>query len=391
MTFQVEATYGADSDTDTIVITVNNNINEAPTASAGNVTVDEDNTATVTLAGTDLNPADTITTYRVETLPNNGTLKLGGAAVNVSDTVTAAQIVAGDLTFDPDGNWNGVTGFTFKVSDWADWSANTATHSITVTAVNDVPTTTNIADVNVNEDAADTVVDLFGEFDDIEDADADLIYTITSNTNGGLFDGTTIDGVAGTLTLDYAANQSGNADITVRATDSGGLWVEDTFTVTVYGLDDGLVGHWELDDAGGGTAADSSDNGNNGTLTGGTWTYGWLGGGLECNGNSDYVSVPNAGNLQLTNILTISAWIKGDSWSSGTDVDIIARKGENNPNNYQLAVADGQVTLYLDDGDNNGFRGDTVLNTDQWYHVAATWDGTTVEIYVDGVLVLCKN
>ncbi len=58
-----------------------------------------------------------------------------------------------------------------------------------------------------------------------------MTYTITNNTNGGLFDSTNI--AAGNLTLDYTANASGTADITVRATDTGGLWVEDTFTVTV--------------------------------------------------------------------------------------------------------------------------------------------------------------
>jgi len=79
-------------------------------------------------------------------------------------------------------------------------------------------------------------------------------------------------------------------------------------------------------------------------------------------------------------------WIKGDSWDSGTNVDVIARKGEGNPNNYQLAIADGLATLYFDEGDGGGYRGDTLLNTGQWYHIAATWDGTTVRIYVDGVL-----
>ena len=39
--------------------------------------------------------------------------------------------------------------------------------------------------------------------------------------------------MAGSLTLDYAADQNGAADITVRATDTGGLFVESTFTVTV--------------------------------------------------------------------------------------------------------------------------------------------------------------
>jgi len=40
----------------------------------------------------------------------------------------------------------------------------------------------------------------------------------------------------------------------------------------------------------------------------------------------------------------------------------------------------------LGDGDAGGIRGDTVLETGRWYHVAATWNGSVVKIYVDGDL-----
>jgi len=150
-----------------------------------------------------------------------------------------------------------------------------------------------------------------------------------------------------------------------------------------------LIGWWKLDETSGLIAADSSVFGNDGTLpnmAGNEWTNGVVDGALEFDGTDDYVSVPNSSSLQLTSALTMAGWIKADSWGSGTDVDIIARKGEDNPNNYQLAIADGLATLYLDDGDGSGYRGDTLLNTGQWYHVAATWDGSTVRVYVDGVL-----
>ena len=48
--------------------------------------------------------------------------------------------------------------------------------------------------------------------------------------------------MAGTLTLDYAADQNGMADITVRTTDTSGLWVESTFTVTVNPVNDAPMG-----------------------------------------------------------------------------------------------------------------------------------------------------
>ncbi len=100
---------------------------------------------------------------------------------------------------------------------------------------NPAPTTSGIADVNVNTDAADTVIDLFAAFDDAEDPDPALTYSIEHNTNSSLFTATAIDGALGTLTLDYAAATNDTADITIRATDTGNpaLFVETTFTVTV--------------------------------------------------------------------------------------------------------------------------------------------------------------
>lgn len=150
----------------------------------------------------------------------------------------------------------------------------------------------------------------------------------------------------------------------------------------------GLVGHWRLNETSGSTAADSTIFAENGTVSGGaSWSSDCGGmGNFDFNGNSQYISIGNAAHLQPTSMLSIAAWIKGDSWSSGSDVDVILRKGEGNPNNFQLAIADGRATLYLDDSDTNGIRSNTVLSTGQWYHVAATWDGATAKIYIDGQL-----
>ena len=159
-------------------------------------------------------------------------------------------------------------------------------------------------------------------------------------------------------------------------------------TIVADADDPSLVGWWKLDETSGLTAADSSLFGNDGILTSGEWTNGVVGGALEFNGTDGYVSVPSSSSMQFTSALTIAGWIKADSWDSGNDVDPIARKGEGNPNNYQLAVVDGSATFYLDGGeaDDDGFVGNTPLNTDQWYHIAATWDGGAVRIYVDGVV-----
>jgi VCBS repeat-containing protein len=148
----------------------------------------------------------------------------------------------GSFSYDPNGAFDYLDAgeqasetFNYTANDGS-LDSNAVTATITVTGVNDNPATNGIADVTVAEDAADSVIDLYAAFADVEDLDPALTYTITGNTNAGLFTSTNIAG--GNLTLDYAPDANGTADITVRATDTGGLWVESTFTVTVNPAND---------------------------------------------------------------------------------------------------------------------------------------------------------
>ncbi|HZJ13627.1 MAG TPA: Ig-like domain-containing protein [Chthoniobacteraceae bacterium] len=74
-------------------------------------------------------------------------------------------------------------------------------------------------------------------FTDLEDASAGLTYTVRTNTNGGLVT-TSINNSTDVLTLDYVDNAFGTANITIRATDTTSLFVEDTFVVTVNVVND---------------------------------------------------------------------------------------------------------------------------------------------------------
>ncbi len=89
-----------------------------------------------------------------------------------------------------------------------------------------------IADVTVDENAPDEVIDLFAAFEDDEDPDEALTYEL-ANTNEALFAETVLDPVAGSLRLVFAPDTSGSAVLTVTATDTGGLGVETEFMVTV--------------------------------------------------------------------------------------------------------------------------------------------------------------
>ena len=104
-------------------------------------------------------------------------------------------------------------------------------------AVNTAPISNGITDVTVTEGADDTAIALFDVFDDAQDADSALTYEVIGNTNAGLFaTAPAINPTTGVLTLDYAATGTGTADVTVRATDTEGLFTEETFTVSVNAL-----------------------------------------------------------------------------------------------------------------------------------------------------------
>jgi hypothetical protein len=150
----------------------------------------------------------------------------------------------------------------------------------------------------------------------------------------------------------------------------------------------GFIGYWRLNETAGTLAVDSTIFKSDGTVFGRpNWSTRCNGVAvLDFNGSSNYISIPNAPHLQLKDSVTMAAWIKGDSWGSASNVNAILRKGDDNPNSYQLAIVDGRVALYLDDSDAGGIRGRTVLNSGEWYHVAATWDGREAKIFINGVL-----
>lgn len=153
---------------------------------------------------------------------NTGTLTY---ALNGNSGTAFMQIEltdTGDSTPPPNDDTSEFVAFTISVSS----GSNTA------------PTTTGIADVNVLEDAANSVIDLAAVFADVEDGAANLNYVVQSNTNAALFSSIAIDLATDELTLDYQADANGTSVITIQATDSGGLSITSTFTVTVTAVND---------------------------------------------------------------------------------------------------------------------------------------------------------
>ncbi|MDP6636788.1 MAG: CotH kinase family protein, partial [Phycisphaerae bacterium] len=199
-------------------------VNDAPEAvnPVADFAVEEDASGTtIDLSSVfdDVDPGDTLT-YQVMLNTNSG--------------LVATGVVGSDLTLSYIENQNGSADITVRATDSAAPALFAEdTFTVTVDPVNDVPTVTDpVADVSVFENDSDTVVGASAVFSDADAGDT-LTLSIEGNTNPDLV---TVSLNVDELTLSYAADQSGSADITIRATDSGapGLWVEDTFTVTVH-------------------------------------------------------------------------------------------------------------------------------------------------------------
>ncbi len=202
-------------------VTVNAGDDNPTTSGISNITVNEDSANTVINLLTSFNDTEDGTglTYTVQSNTNSGLVN--------------ASISGGNLTLSFTANGNGTANITVRGTDSGGLYAETA-FTVTVNAVNDNPATTGISNITVNEDSANTVINLLTSFNDIEDGTG-LVYSVQANTNPGLVSAA-VSG--GNLTLSYTANGNGSANITVRGTDSGGLFAETTFTVTVNAGDD---------------------------------------------------------------------------------------------------------------------------------------------------------
>ncbi len=163
-----------------------------------------------------------------------------------------------------------------------------------------------------------------------------------------------------------------------------------------------LIGHWKFDEGSGITTQDSSGRGNNGLLVDGpTWTAGQSGFGsaLNFDGVDNYVvCAERAGSgpgtypaVLMPSAFTISCWAKLDDFSyysalvgNGMDYGdnecgfFLYNSGGTSVPNFGLAIRTEAGASYIETP--------SIYETDTWYHVTATYDGTNVNVYVDGAL-----
>jgi competence protein ComGC len=151
-----------------------------------------------------------------------------------------------------------------------------------------------------------------------------------------------------------------------------------------------LVAHWKLDETSGTTASDSSDNGNHGTLVNmnpaSDWVSGRVGGALDFDGWNDYVQVPDSPSFHIADGISILAWINPED---NREWRTIASKLAHVPycrTDLYWFLHDRKIGASLAGpcGIWGLWRPNVHISTDEWTHVALTYDGFSMIMYKDG-------
>jgi glucose/arabinose dehydrogenase len=310
------------------------------------------------------------------TLVPNGNIVLGGSGANRTVTITPAL------------NQSGTATITVTVSDGA--LSTPRTFGLTVTGVNDPPTISAIA--NQTTSAGVAVGPLTFTVGDVETAAGSLTLIGSSNDQTLVPDGSIVFGGSGanrTVTVTPAAGQTGTATITVTVSD-GTASTPTSFGLTVNAVPPGLRAAYAFNEGQGPSTADASGSLNTGTLTNApTWTtQGRYGNAISFDGVNDFVAAPDSASLDLTTTGTIEAWVRLNA--VGRWHGLIAKGNANadSAHNYALEVTNlNRARCILGDGGSFQVLDSTVtLAAGTFRHLACTWNGTTLALYVDGAL-----
>ncbi|HWH92560.1 MAG TPA: LamG domain-containing protein [Baekduia sp.] len=152
----------------------------------------------------------------------------------------------------------------------------------------------------------------------------------------------------------------------------------------------GLVAAYGFNETAGTTVSDATGHGLTGTRSGTTTSsYGKFGGALSFDGDHDNVTIADNSLLDLTTGMTLEAWVRPTSTSGWRT---IMTKEQSGGLTYGLYASSdtGKPTADVFTTSELITRGPSALPTYTWSHVAATYNGSSLVLYVNGNVVATK-
>jgi len=150
-----------------------------------------------------------------------------------------------------------------------------------------------------------------------------------------------------------------------------------------------IVGFWHMDEPQwtGATGEVRDETGvNHGTAYGGATTtsdavYRRAG---YFDGVDDYVEVPDSDSLDITDEITVEAWVYREFEDNNVH-EVVCKGSDSGHKGYRLDFAGPRVRFRLGNGsDWIGVESLSEISPKTWYHVVGTYDGSIIKIYVNG-------
>lgn len=128
---------------------------------------------------------------------------------------------------------------------------------------------------------------------------------------------------------------------------------------------------------------------NNASFGANTYAAGRIGQAFNFTAQNQFVDIPNNAAYFPTNAITAEAWVNPSTFSGCNDSYRIVHTVQSQLRGWLLGLnCSGTVfaQIFNDAGQSNGITSTVSLPTGQFTHVALTWDGANLRLYIDGIL-----